>query len=258
MEAIIITTYSKNEKYIDHCIKILNTLWPNHPKIYVLTDKGNFKYNKKVVIKDSSWIKVVAEGMKVLVENKKINNDDYIFLLLEDHIPLEMVPDDLINRFVEYIKEKKISFLSLTGHGGAKKITEIAGQEIFEIHEKFQFYSELHPAIWKVSHLINITKKALKVNRRTIWDLEHVRDSQVKHYTSGRYKKGKFIWPSFFGGFLFKGRLNIKALKKMHHPVFKDLKKILIKDYISGFPAYCCYRIKRKFNTLVKYCIKKN
>lgn len=257
MKAIILATYSKNEKYIDYCIKALDALWPNHPEIWVFTDRGNFKYKKKVIIKDASWVKIVEAGTRVLVKGKKIKENDYILFLLEDHIPLERVPADLINQIAKYSKEKEINFVSLTGHGGGKRAAEIGKQELFQVYNDFRFYSEYHPAIWRVSHLINIMERARKVNCKTAWDSEHVRDPRVKHYTMGRYAPGEFIWPSFFGGFLNRGRVSIKSLKKMRHPVFKGLKKILIKDYILELPAYCGYRLRRKLNTLLRRYSKK-
>lgn len=244
MKAIILSTCCKHEKYVDGCLTALGGLWPGHPKVWVISNKGNFQYKGKVIINNLSWVKVMAEGINTLIRNKEIKKDDYVLFLLEDHTPLSLVPANLIGLLSQYAEKERINFLSLTGHGGGRKVAEVRGRELFEIYNSFRFYSEYHPAIWKVSHFVNIMEKSLEANCVTAWDSEHIRDVQVKHYTVGRDRSGRFIWPSSFGGFLIQGSVNISAVKKMKHPALRPLKKMLIRECVFQAPRRLIRKIK--------------
>lgn len=64
LKAILIPTYSKNERYIDPCVEVLDALWPKHPQTWVLSDTGDFEYVGRVITDSPSWAGVVRGGLK--------------------------------------------------------------------------------------------------------------------------------------------------------------------------------------------------
>lgn len=258
LQAVIMPTYSKNEKYIDLCIKAMDAFWVAHPPIWVLSDRGRYKYQNSIIIKSPHWVEVLKKGIEELLERNILKDDDYILLLHEDHIPIRNVPEEIIVSFTDCAVRRGLKFVSLSGHGGKVKIDEIEGIGLFRIADDFQYYSEHHPAIWHIGHLLNILEKAMLFNCLSPWESEYIKIPNVVHYTIGEYKPENYIWPSSFSGFLKYGRVNIKAVRKMKSRQLGVLKRMLMADWIIQMPGYFFCRLKRKVKKVFSGYYSKN
>jgi len=238
LKAIIMPSCRKHGKYIDYSISIIDYFWPGHPEIWVISDDVNFKYAKSVAIKSPHWVVMMNQGVGELLKRGVLNEEDYVLLILEDHIPYKEVDAQLILAIANCAIEKKLQFVNLTGHGGEveKKIAEVNGVGIYEVYPGFPQYSETHPAIWNAGYLNRVMAKDIVLKRLSIWEAEDVIDPGSVHYAAGKYCFNKYIWPTIFSGFLINGRVNIKAIMKMKLPVFSGLRRVLIKDFILRLP----------------------
>ncbi|NQU81207.1 MAG: hypothetical protein HQ543_06780 [Bacteroidetes bacterium] len=251
LATILIPTYSKNEKYIDCCVNIIDRLWPSHPEIWVLSDVGEFHYKNKIIINSPHWTIVLKKGTEALLQKGVFTNNDYILLLHEDHIPFNAVQTNIIDSVLNYVASKQIKFISLTGHGIDHKVDKINGLHIHKVRDSYKYYSEHHPAIWNVEHLLNIMRIAVKAGALSPWSSEFVKDPNVAHYTVTKENAIYGTWPLIFSGFLSNGYVNFTALKKMNGPEFKELRKILIREYIKQLLPRYIQTIKEKSRNII-------
>jgi hypothetical protein len=257
LKAIIMPTHIPNEKYIDHCVNAIDTFWPNHATVWVLSDRGRYRYKNSIVIKSPHWVEVLKKGIDELLRRNILKKDDYILLIHEDHIPIRKVPEKIITLVVDYAGKKGLKFISLTGHGGFLKVDEIDGLELFSLQDDFKYYSEHHPAILHVGHLLDIMEKAILLNYLDPWKSEHIKIPNVTHYTLGGYHRENYVWPSSFSGFLILGHVNIEAARQMKSQSLSVLKRMLIIDWIIQLPGYIINRLNiwlKQF--FARYCSK--
>jgi hypothetical protein len=236
LRAIIMPTHIKNEKYIDHCVRAINVFWPVHPAVWVLSDRGRYEHKNSIIINSPHWVEVLKKGIDELLRRNILKNDDYVLLIHEDHIPISDVPEKIITSVVDYAAKKGLKFISFTGHGGDLKVGEIAGLGLFSMRDDFPYYSEHHPAIWHVGHLLDTLNEAMRLNYLDPWKSEKIKIAGVTHYTLGEYHADDYTWPSPFSGFLIFGHVNMKAVRRMESPNLKVLKRMLIIDWICQFP----------------------
>ena len=59
LRAILMPTYSKYERYVDQCAVAVDTFWPGHPELWVLSDRGDFSYALK--IRYPNWVSYVLK-----------------------------------------------------------------------------------------------------------------------------------------------------------------------------------------------------
>lgn len=246
LKAILLSTYSKNEKYIDPCISAIDILWPSHPKIWVISDRGNFKYKERVIVKSRNWANVMIGGIDSLLSTHMLEIDDHVIMLLEDHTPIETINEKWINSIMIYIGMKGLKYVNLSHHGQGDKAGEIDGIYIYKIKDDFIYYSSFHPAIWNVGHLRNIMNQAILLNKPDPWHAEEVKIHNVIHHTA-IIQNCDCIWPSSFSGFLKSRRANIEVLKNMKNPALRDLRKILMRDWILAAPERMARKLYHAF-----------
>jgi hypothetical protein len=243
---IVIPTYSKNEKYCNLVVDFLNSVWVNHPEVWFLTDGTAINSSNVIRIESDNWIEILYYG---LIELKnRYNSLEYIYLILEDLIPLwELSHIELLNieRIARHHKLKCVSFTTYDGDWGSHNLVEIEGINLYKVPTSFSFYSQLQPAIWELDHLINTCKFALDNKKLDPWSFEYIVLNE-QHYVA------EYPWTSIMNGFLVSGRVNLEAIWKIQLPEGKALRKQLLKDYLLDLPDLIKYRVKRKMQTIMK------
>jgi len=264
LKTMLMTTCRKYGRYIDQCVGLMDYCWPGHPEIWVISDADNFAYKNSVIIGSEGWVLGMKESIGSFMEKNILDADDYILLLCEDHIPMRKVPVNLLKMLFEYSFSNKLDFLAFTGHGRDEKIYEKDGIGIYEIRKDFRYYSELHPAIWRVGHFFDILSIAYAEKRLSIWDFECTRKPGVTHHTACKLEEANiyfsgplyFLWPCTFGGFLGRGFVRKNALRQMTEPAYRQLRKLLLRDFIFRLPKYTFLYIRQKirdsFNKILK------
>lgn len=236
--AIILTTYHAHEPIVDACVNVLQTMWPEHPPIIVFSDKGEFDYERKVIVDSSHWVEVVAQGTQQAIQKQYFQDNDYVLLLLEDHIPLSPPPFKHLKIALEHAAEKDWNYLALFGHGKGQEVHQAGDLSFYERVADYKFYSEVHPAFWKASYLLNLAQYSIEHQQLSAWDFERQRGLS-KHYTTN------LQWTSELGGFLNGGSVDGKRLQSMNSPELKQLKRQLQTKAIKALP-------KRAFKRLFK------
>jgi len=250
LKTIVMTTYYKNEKYIDQCIKVLNIFWKGHPDIYVVGEKGHFKHSKKYSVDTSDWSVRLAQGLNFLARDGILRDGDYLLLLNEDHVPLLPISNEKIEKIAKYMKINKIAFVSLSGYGRDKLESKIDDIEIYAQSEYMEFYAELQPSIWEFNHLLCIVSKACQERISDPWRFEYIKDTEM-HFTSIYAYSGKGIWPSRLEGFMNKGRVSLNSVFAMKNPIFSKLRLRLILDFLYDLPSYIACWVKKKLRSIM-------
>jgi len=253
-KAMIMTTCRKYGHYIDQCVALIDYYWPEHPEIWVISDADNFVYKNSVIIDSEDWVLGMKESMRSLMERNILDANDYVMFLCEDHVPIRKVPVNALKMLFEYSFSNRLDFLAFTGHGQGEKVYEKNGVGIYKIREDSYYYTDMHPAIWRVGHFFDILSIAYAEKRSSIWSLESAKKPGVTHHTACKigeaniYSSGPlyFLWPCTFGGFLNRGFVRKNALIQMTEPAHRQLRKLLLRDFIFRLPKYTFLYIRQK------------
>ncbi len=232
LSAILLLTYSNNERYVMPAIAALDYAWKRHPPVWVVTDTGNFSYKKKLVTPIKQWTVCTHGGLKQLLSQNHILLADYVLLLLEDHVPITQVVEAQLHDVVSFAAKVDAKFVGLFGHGKGIKVGNTQdGLGIYETDPEFKYYSELHPAIWQVGHLCEMLEYAAICGCDDPWNFEFLRLPGVTHLTADK------IWPSEFSGFLKEGFVRIRVAWRMKEPYLRPLQRMLVGNWLRQLPA---------------------
>jgi len=234
---LLLSTHSKNEKYVDLCITIITELWPEAPELIVCTNKGSFSYQDRVISAHKDWVPMMEDCINQLVAAGRIPEEEPIVLVLEDHIPHAAINNKTILQLADFLRTSGDSYLNLGGYGkGRQKIADVDGTSVYAMD--LHTFSSLHPAIWSVQHFRRTLSNALESGISDPWRFERIRLARTCHYTTGSK-----IWPSTHGGFLWQGKVNVPALKHMKQGSSLLLRRQLFMKLILEIPARISERL---------------
>ncbi len=234
---IILCTYSKNEKYIDSCIKVLDELWIDHPEIIVFSDRGNFEHRQKAIGTSRGWVPMMAECLDESIKVGAIGVNEETVLLLEDHVPHRPVSGSLMLELGAFLRKNANTYLNLAGHGKGKLLARMSACSVHSL--EFHAFSSLHPAIWSVVHLRAALDAALESGAHSPWQFEKSRIPDAVHYTTGEE-----VWHSPHGGFLWEGMVNRPALATMRSGTLIYLRRRLVSKFVAELPKRILKRIR--------------
>ena len=241
---IITPTYHRYEKYCDTLIDLMDKLWRKHPIIWLITDSGRkIKYPYKICINSGSWVFRLCEGIKYL---KKIYSDlEYLYLIIEDLYPLWNCDENFIKKIEQKTIENKINYVAFLTYELEQNTVKCEEPLFYKISYDFPYYSQIQPALWRYTHLLETCEYALKNNIHDCWGFEHIH-LEVEHYFSN------YRWPSILDGFLRVNKVNPCVLKFIKLPEGKKLKMILLRDYLLYLPFFIYYSFKSFLRTFFK------
>ncbi len=236
----VMTTFGSNEQYVPYCVDALAHFWPEMTDLLVFSDHGSFSYARKIISKESRWVPMVLECLTMAIEQNLLNTEDFIVLLLEDHIPHDRIPNDVIVALSDKLFDLEKTYLNLAGHGPAEVVSRRDGVSLHRMD--YQWFSSLHPAIWSVRHLLDTLAFASEQDLLGPWEFETVRLARTHHYTTGTK-----VWPSPFSGFLIGGRVNRRALATLTASAVRPLRRKLIRQLLRELPARIWRRVRSRF-----------
>ena len=244
LRAILMPTYSKYERYVDECTVAVDTFWPGHPDLWVLTDQGHFRYARSVVVRSPQWVGVVAGSIEELLAQGALTRADRVLLLIEDHVPIEALRWADVERAGEVAARRDLKFVSLNGDFGSGRgalVERVGNLSVYDMPSDYLYFSSLHPAIWEIGHLMDMLAHAQAIGHVDPWRFEKLRLEGVPHYTTDE------VWSSHFGGFLKGGWVDLQAVRAMKHPALRRLRLRLFLDWAAQQPAYVRMRLRRRF-----------
>src|SRR5207237_4647560 len=119
-----------------------------------------------------------------------------------------------------YLREHGNTYMNLGGYGQAEAAGQAGGCAVHVM--RLPTFSSVHPALWSVSHLMKALEYAREHAIGDPWGLERICLPAAQHFTTGRQ-----VWPSTHGGFLWRGWVNVPALRNMRQGPQKALRRKL-------------------------------
>ena len=159
--------------------------------------------------------------LRELLSSDRIGFDEQVVVLLEDHVPYASVDGTAIERLAGILQQHGDTYLNLSGHGPDKLVCDQNGLRVYSM--ELHTFSSLHPAIWSVRHLMETLAFARESDAIDPWKFERLRIPGSVHFTVD-----KVAWPSVHGGFLFRGMVNVPAMKFMKLGSLKHLRRLLL------------------------------
>ena len=232
---IVTPTYWRYEKYCDVALALMDSMWPGHPRVWFIADGQGIKYDKKICIDSTSWTVRLKKGLERLKE--LYPEIEYLYLIIEDLYPLWPCSVKQILEIQKLVLNNKMNYVSFpTYDWGGKETVEIDGITLYKmILKSHPYYSQLQPAIWKFSHLMETCDYALKNDIQDCWSFEFIAISD-DHYVA------RYQWPSIISGFLICDGVNWRAIGKIKSKEGARLRQMLIRNYLSE----CFFRLQRK------------
>lgn len=226
---IIIVTYAGMEHFIPDSINHLNTSWPEHGEIYVISDNINSQHFncKKIYRSDSklNWVEILYKG---LLEFKKDFQDiQTVYLMLEDLIPLEKINTQTISIQEKIFNRENWKWLYFPHYKNDFEFElSLEGELFIETPNDWLYYSQIGVSLVSVNYFITLCEVAMNKGIRTPWDFEFIRSGQ-KHYISS------YNWPTVRDGYSRQKYVNYDAIKFLTNGKLKQ--KLLI-NYILQLP----------------------
>ena len=256
---LLVTTFSRVEKYIPIIENLLNRLWVDHPPCYFLTD-GDAQKNKSVLaLCRGDWVGMFLEG---LLQLKKRHPDaKYVFHMLEDHCPLRACDSVKIRSICQLARRYELNAVAFPTYSwpwnetqddiypddlirGWRRIDvrQIGSERFAAVPRDFFRYFQVQPTIWNIDYLIQACGVALERGIRNVWQFEAMHwDGAAQHYVAD------YHWPTVHHGFLAAGKVNPSAITYMDKAIGAELYVELIRDLIGvGSPMlYWGWRASR-------------
>jgi hypothetical protein len=237
------------EAAVDHC-------WPAHPTIYFISDCDLPKIGRCVCLEDGCWTEILLNGL--LTVQREHPQLDYLFLILDDHCPLQPCDSAALANYLDIAREHDLGVISFPTYDWPWARTEwvdypdglvrtwrridieiIQGYRLAVVPYQFFRYFQIQPAFWKVEYLVWTCRAALAGSVTDPWAFEAMRlDGARRHYIAD-YK-----WPSVHHGFIAEGKINPEAISYMSRKHVTKLRQQLIRECVGCYSptAYEVYQ----------------
>ena len=129
-------------------IKQLRSNWENRPEqIFIVTDKITNKNYKDINIiypsEDMEW----SERLNWALSKVKT---EYVFFTLDDYFLIDNVKNDVIESYVEYMKNNKLDYIRLRKRRKKFTVSEIKGMyKLRNLNFESSYAINLYAGIWK-------------------------------------------------------------------------------------------------------------
>jgi hypothetical protein len=246
MSLIITPTYSRNERYCDTLVRLMDRMWPGHPEIWFLTDGNTIAHKNTIRFPGASWTQILHGGLNQI--RSRFPDLEDVYLILEDLYPLWECQGETLARIHQAARKTAFGAVLFFTHecqplaGGERAIDgelRTDGVRFERLSLRYSHYSSLQPALWNLEHLMSVTEYALRNNLHDPWHFECINMGGRIHYMS------EYHWPCIFGGLFTEGRVNLKAVRQLKNREFSGFKRSLLIEYFQQLPAHAIQRASR-------------
>jgi len=225
------------EHFIPESINHLNIAWPEHGKIFIISDNvNNQHFNcEKVYRIDSelNWVEILYKGL--INFKKDFEHIQTVYLMLEDLIPLNKINTKTINKQEKIFDREHWKYLYFPHYQNNFEFNlSLDGESFTDTPNDWLYYSQIGVSLISVNYLIALCEMAIKENIKTPWDFEFIR-TEEKHFISS------YNWPTIRDGYSRQKYVNFDAIKFLKNTKLRQ--KLLI-HYILQSP-------KRQYNYVV-------
>lgn len=235
--AVIVPTWRGCAPLADLGVAALRALWPRHPAIWVLTDAGELAHPNvvrtcdaaSVELRRTDWVGVTRHGLTTLLTAGELSPADWVLLVIDDHAPARPVPGPLIAAAIEAAAARGAPYVRFHGREASvgEPIGAVMGRPLVTVDAAWPFYHSLHPAAWRVDYLLRVLDAAETSGVRDPWSFERLRVRDREHLALHG------AWPSPFGGYLRRGRVDLGAALALRHRAVGALRRALLRRWAA-------------------------
>lgn len=223
---ILIPTYHRMEELLASSIELLEYTWPDHGEIYIISDDKRKNASLDVLTNNIfrfpyyySWVKLLHEG--VLLFQKNNPSTEYVYLILDDLLPLTKIDQQKINNIELAFQLQKWKYLYFPHYDNEYNYSLNINSELFSKTEKdYKYFSQIGAGLINVAHLIELCQLATKLGISSPWQFEFLKPNSEHIIT--RYR-----WPSVRDGYSKSKFVNPNAIKVLNYPQAKSFRKKL-------------------------------
>jgi hypothetical protein len=251
---LLVSTFTKMGKFIPAVKIAIDRCWPTHPTVYFISDYPLPNIANQFVQCGASWTEVLLHGISAVRERHPAL--DYIFLMLEDHCPLQACDPSTLTAYFDIIRRHQLAVVwfptfewpwkashiahpavpSRSGH--RIQIEMLEDRRFAVVPRNFFRYFALQPAYWDVQYLTSVCRAALDSEITDPWRFEQMAwDGARQHYVA------EYKWASVHHGFMAAGKPNPAAIPYMSRTAVPELRQQLIRE--AGFDSVFVYQLYR-------------
>ena len=232
--ALLLLTYSKNEKYVAPARENLALFWPNHPRLHVVTDGA--LTGEDVICRPGLRF---AELLRRALDEVRTRQPGvrYVYLLLEDLVPLGPVDEPYLLNVEHAMRDHGGLFFSTLCRGSGKQSALPLASDQFgalaetlglrRLNAEASAYNCLVACFWDVGYLTRVLDAKLSQGQTSPWQFE-TPDPEVME----PHVLAEDCWPTFRSGFLKLGA-HSKHLDRPHGFPASPLLAMLQAEYRS-------------------------
>lgn len=226
--AIIMPTCARHAHFAELGARSLDALWPGHQPLWIISGGWTMSGSRVVCTERRDWVGAMDEGLGQLLARGAIAASPWVLVVLEDHAPTRPVKADVIAAAISIAEERGADYVKLDAFYGSVMRLDgaILGHRVAVMNPHWQWYHSLQPAAWRVGHLMTTLSRAAARGALDPWSFEEV------PWNGRRHLAVESVWPSAHGGFLARGRVNIRAVLDMRHPASRELRWALIREWL--------------------------
>jgi len=246
--AILGTVTPGRERYCPILSAHLDQMWVGHGPMYFALPAGRTAPYGRVIQSDATtWTGTLLYGLEYL---KNTVGGTYVFVLLEDHVPLRPCDPGLIANALDVVEAEDLKCVFFTKYDWPWESTDyrldedgrvigwreidivaIRGHRMARMPRDFFRYNQCQPAIWNLDYYIEVVKGAVRRGISDPWRFEaYVMPDQPQHYVS------EYKWPSWSNGYLDQGKIDWRAVRLMKMPEARVLRNELLREHFKGVP----------------------
>ena len=232
MSLIITPTYSRNERYCDTLVRLMDHMWPEHPEIWFLTDGNTIAHENTIQFPGANWIQILHGGVSQL--RSRYPDARHVYLILEDLYPVWECREETLSQIHRAALEASLNvvfFFAYQCQPPVEGAVAAGGVTFHEMSREFQYYTSLQPALWNLDYLLTVCEHALQAGLETAWEFEWINLGRRHHVA-------EYHWPCIFNGLFTQGRVNLEAVRQLKAKPFSGFKRQLLMEFIGDLPRH--------------------
>jgi hypothetical protein len=204
---------------------LLDAVWPAHPPVWFVSEKGTIPSCNTILVRTRNWVMRVYQGAMGI--ERLYPDVSHVLVMLEETFPLHAFECRKVERIAESACRHGLNCVSFVPGGEWREGKRVrhGGETMYETPSAHRYYSQNSTGIWKISHLKDVCRCALRKGLRSVWEFEGIKASG--HYVS------TFPWPNVAGGIFNREWINPRALDAIGLPCGAVLKQLLGREYLA-------------------------